>query len=35
MMNNKLLAGVVALAVLVVGFGVYAIVGGLDSRPNK
>ncbi len=35
MMNKKLLAGVVALAVLVVGFSVYAIVGGSDSRPNK
>ena len=31
MMNNKLLVGVVALVVLVLGFGVYAIVGGSNS----
>ncbi len=31
MMNNKLLVGVGALVVLVLGFSVYAIVGGSDS----
>ncbi len=35
MMNKQLLVGVVALVVLVLGFSVYAIVGGSASRANK